>query len=59
MTNFEKLKVDIQGMSLNQFLRVCRNLVNFDCKYCIWKNESCGASCLVGRKKWLESEVEK
>lgn len=56
MTNFEKLKADIQGMTAEEFARkpgiyVCDMVPKHFCdKY--WEN------CKKCRIKWLESEVE-
>lgn len=54
MTNFEKLKADIEKMTVKE-------MSNFlsKCEHCFYCNVDCsGCSCDEGTIKWLESEVE-
>lgn len=58
MTNFEKLKVDIQDMTAVEF--ACYIDGYFDCPRCAYneKVECHTDHCIQGHAKWLESEVK-
>ena len=57
MTNFEKIKADIQGMTVEEFYDEFCGYVK--CKECNYNGEQCDdKSCHEGHIKWLESEVD-
>lgn len=60
MTNFEKLKADIQGMTVEEFASKLHNFVCSDIPKEDWCDESVSIfGCDKCKLKWLESEVEK
>lgn len=60
MTNFEKLKADIQGMTAKEFAETYGVYMScLGCNYKILDADEClTLSCEEGKSKWLESEVE-
>jgi hypothetical protein len=62
MTNFEKLKLDIQDMTIEQFISTADGIVYYACKFCNYAEdkEKCKNPkflCSDGVMEWLEREV--
>jgi len=54
MTNFEKVKADVQAMSVDEMMKYIRAT----CDTCAYKNKDCSdISCEDGYREWLELEV--
>lgn len=62
MTNFEKLKAEIQEMNIEQFINMVKKIAYFDCEFCKYNNDKAtclsGIPCSLGITHWLKSEVE-
>jgi len=60
MTNFEKLKADIQNAAVSEFLTITKKIAYFDCGFCEYQGtcKNLEIPCSIGVRHWLESEVD-